>query len=122
MRRSILLLAALTIAATAGAQGGDIALVANGKTIQCDPAPTMHQGHVYVPLRAAAEAVGGDVEYDPAAKRVTICRGPMCTIVMQDEGLTVDDRLLVGIRQVGEALRARVDWDGDTRTVHITAN
>jgi hypothetical protein len=121
MRKNIMLLAALAIAATAWAQG-DITLVANGKTIQCDPAPTMHDGHVYVPLRAAAEAVGGKVEYDAEAKRVTICKGDMCTAVMQDEGITVDGRLLVGIRQVGEALNAKVDWDGDSRTVRITAN
>jgi hypothetical protein len=122
MRKMLVLLAAVTIAATAWAQGEGIDLVANGQTIVCDPAPTMHNDHVYVPLRAAAEAVGGKVEYDAAAKRVSICRGAMCTLVRQDEGITVDGRLLVGIRQVGEALNAKVDWDGSTRTVRITAN
>jgi len=113
---------ALIIAAVAAGcwAAAGITLVANGKTVASDPAPTMHNQHVYVPLRAAAEAVGGKVEYDAATKRVTICRGPMCTIVMQDDGITVDGRLLVGIRQVAEALNAEVDWDGPTRTVRIT--
>lgn len=119
MRRTILLLAVIAFAATAWAQGG-VTLIANGKTIRSDPPPTLHEGHVYVPLRAAAEAVGCEVEYNAAAKRVSICKGDMCTFVMQDEGITVDGRLLVGIRQVGEALGARVDWDGATRTVRIT--
>ncbi len=121
MRTTVLILIAFAVAAI-GWSAGDITLVANGHTIACDPPPTMHQNHVYVPLRAAAEAVGGEVEYSSEAKRVTICRGDLCTLVMQDEGITVDGRLLVGIRQVGEALQASVDWDGDTRTVRITTD
>ena len=121
MRKTVMLLAALMIAATAWAQG-DITLVANGKTISSDPPATLLEGRVYVPLRAAAEAVGGKVEYDAASKRVTICKGALCTFVMQSEGITIDGRLLIGIRQVGEALDAKVDWDGGSRTVRITAN
>ena len=121
MRRTMIVFAIVAFAATAWTQGR-VSLVANGKTVVCDPAPTLHEGHVYVPLRAAAEAVDAEVEYDAAAKRVSICKGTMCTFVMQDEGITVDGRLLVGIRQVGEALNAKVDWNGETRTVHITTN
>lgn len=121
MRKTIILLAVAAVAATAWAQGS-ITLVANGQTVRSDPPPTLHNGRVYVPLRAAAEAVGGDVEYDARARRVTVCRGDLCTMIMQNEGLTVNGRLLVGIRQVGEALDARVDWDGATRTVRITTN
>jgi len=121
MRRTIILLAVVAFAATAWAQGS-ITLVANGTTIHSDPPPMIHEGRTYVPLRAAAEAVGGKVDYDAATKRVTICKGAMCTLVMQDDGITVDGRLLVGIRQVGEALDAKVDWNGATRTVRITAN
>jgi hypothetical protein len=118
MRKTIVVLALVTFAAAAWAQGG-VSLVANGETVHSDPSPRLHEGHVYVPLRAAAEAVGGKVEYDAATKRVTICKGAMCTAVMQSEGITIDGRLLVGIRQVGEALDARVDWDGDNKTVLI---
>jgi hypothetical protein len=121
MRKMIVLLAVVAFAATAWAQGG-VSLVANGNTVHSDPPPRLVEGRVYVPLRAAAEAVGGKVEYDAATKRVTICKGAMCTAVMQDEGITIDGRLLVGIRQVGEALDAKVDWDGGSQTVLITAN
>lgn len=121
MRRTIILLAAVALAATAWAQGS-VTLVANGETIHSDPPAMIQDGRTYVPLRAAAEAVGGKVEYDAATKRVTICKGAMCTMVMQNEGITVDGRLLVGIRQVGEALDAKVDWDGATRMVRITTN
>lgn len=121
MRRITLLLAALMITVGVWAQG-NISLIANGKRISSDPPATLQAGRVYVPLRAAAEAVGGKVEYDAASKRVTVCRGSLCTVVMQNEGITVGGRLLIGIRQVGEALDAKVDWEGGTQTVRITTN
>lgn len=119
MRTLVLVTVLVTITLVCAAQGA-ITLVANGRTIASDPPPQLHAGHVYVPLRVAAEAVGGKVEYDAAGKRVQICRGDFCTFVMQSEGLTVDGRLLIGIRQVGEALNARVDWDAAQRCVRIT--
>ncbi|MGC9319719.1 MAG: copper amine oxidase N-terminal domain-containing protein [Armatimonadota bacterium] len=112
---------AVVIAVTLVCWAADgISLVANGKTIHPDTPPRLHAGRVYVPLRAAAEAVDGEVTYSPQAKRVTICRGDVCTFVRQREGLTINGRLLVAIRQLGEALNARVDWDSSTRTVQIT--
>jgi len=120
MRTIGIALAFGTLALTCWAAAPDITLVANGRTIASDPAPTLHNNQVYVPLRVAAEAVGGKVDYDAAAKRVTICRGPVCTIVMQSDGITADGRLLVGIRRVAEALNATVDWDAAARTVSIT--
>lgn len=119
MRTLILVLALMATALVSSAQD-TITLIANGRTIVSNPAPLLHEGRVYVPLRVAAEALGGEVKYDAANKRVQICRDDFCTFVMQSEGLTVNGRLLIGIRQVGEALNARVDWDAKLRCVRIT--
>lgn len=119
MRVLVVVLTVAAIALAVSAQG-TITLVANGRVIASDPPPQLHEGHTYVPLRVAAEAIGGKVEYDARTKRVTVCRGDTCTFVMQNEGLTVNGRLLIGIRQVGEALNARVGWDGGQRCVRIT--
>lgn len=118
--RTLTVLIILSVIAVVSWAADEITLVANGKTIVADPPPVLHEGHVYVPLRAAAEAIGAKVEYDPSAKRVTVCRRGMCTMVWQSEGITVNGRLLIGIRQVAEALDVRVDWDGATKTVRIT--
>ena len=107
MRRISLLFAALLITAGVWAQG-NITLIANGKRISSDPPATLQAGRVYVPLRAAAEAVGGKVEYDAATKRVTICRGPMCTVVMQNEGITIGGRLLIGVEDASREVRGVV--------------
>jgi len=118
--RKVIIALAIGALALGCCAADDITLVANGTTIIAEPPPTMHESRVYVPLRAAAEAVGAKVEYDAAGKRVTICKGAICTLVWQSEGITVNGRLLIGIRQVGEALNARVDWDAPSRTVRIT--
>jgi len=98
-----------------------VKLVANGRAVKSDPAPMLKDGHVYVPLRAAAQAVGGSVSYEPELKQVQICRGPICTFVAQSDGLTMDGRLFVGIRRLGQALQCKVDWDNATKTVIITS-
>ena len=118
MRKLLVVLTVLVALSVATAS--DITLIANGKTVVSDPAPMMSEGHVYVPLRAAAEAVGGEVKYDAASKTVTICRGDVCSFMKQSDGITVNGRLLVGIRQVAEAVGVNVDWDAATKTVRLT--
>lgn len=117
------LLVSVALMVTCGCwAAAEVTLVANGRAIASDPPPLLQEGHVYVPLRAAAEAVGGEVAYDAVAKRVTICRQTMCTVVMQSEGITLNGRLLVGIRRVAEALDAQVGWDGPSKTVRIATS
>ena len=118
MRVSFLVVAAVMVVGLAVADS--IELIANGRTVHSDPAPMMHEGHVYVPLRAAAEAVGGEVKYDPASKTVTICRGAICSFIKQSDGITINGRLLVGIRQAGEAVGVQVNWDAAARAVRLT--
>jgi len=118
MRVILTVFAALLAVGLAAAD--DIQLIANGRAVHSDPAPVMHEGHVYVPLRAAAEAVGGEVKYDPASKTVTICRGAICSFIKQSDGITINGRLLVGIRQAGEAVGVQVNWDAAARAVRLT--
>jgi len=119
MRFLWIVFATVIVATMAAAQ--DIKLVANGKTVVSNPPPMMHEGRVFVPLRAAAEAVGGEVKYDAASKTIQICRGGLCSFLRQSDGITVNGRLLLGIRQVAEAVNVKVDWDPASRTVRLTA-
>jgi len=97
-----------------------VTLVANGRVVQCDPAPMIEDGRVYVPLRAAARAVGGKVTYYPETKSVTICTATGCTFIEQSDGLTVEGSLLLGLRKLGEALLCNVDWNNRTKIAIIT--
>lgn len=118
---SALLVTSLVALAVAVIADDAVKLVANGRAVKSDPAPMLEDGHVYVPLRAAAQAVGGSATYYPELKQVQICIGAICTIVEQSDGLTVDGRLFVGIRRLAQALQCKVDWDNATKTVIITS-
>ena len=119
MRHLAVLLALMTIVSTAVA-ADVVTLVANGKVVKSDPAPMINDGHVYVPLRAAAQAVGAEVEYYPELKLVRLCTATECTMVEQGEGVTVNGSLFLGIRKLGESLDCKVDWDDKSKTVKIT--
>lgn len=119
--RCLALLLAVLLAAGGLVADDTVKLVANGRTVTSDPPPMLKEGHVYVPLRAAAEAVGGEVTYDPDLKQVKICTDMFCTFVEQSDGLTVNSRLFVGIRKLAQALQCKVHWDNAAKTVVITS-
>lgn len=106
-------------------------LIVNGRTIKSDPAPIIRDGHVYVPLRVAGEAVGAEVTYDTKLKIVKLCARPpnytlgnlnaACVIIDQGEGLTVKGRLFLGVRKLAESLGSKVKWDNQAKTVTITS-
>ena len=108
-----------------------VKLIVNGRTIKSDPASIIRDGHVYVPLRVAGEAVGAEVTYDAELKIVKLCARPpnytlgnlnaACVIIDQSEGLTVKGRLFLGVRKLAESLGAKVKWDNQAKTVTITS-
>lgn len=108
-----------------------VKLIVNGGTIKSDPAPIIRDGHVYVPLRVAGEAMGAEVTYDAELKIVKLCARPpnytlgnlggACMIIDQSEGLTVKGRLFLGVRKLAESLGSKVKWDNQAKTVTITS-
>jgi hypothetical protein len=99
---------------------------------------TAHDGETYtlIPIRGVSEALGADVTWDASNQKVDITKdGHTVTLtigsdtaVSDGEEITLDadaeirnDRTLVPLRFVMESFDADVEWDGDTRTVFITA-
>ena len=81
--------------------------------------------------------MGATVEWDGNTQTVTVTRdNTVIKITIGDNKLyvnnnvtvldvpaqIVNDRTLVPVRAVSEAFGCNVDWDGETRTVHITSN
>ena len=54
--------------------GSKTALV-DGKTVVLDSSPYLKDGITYLPLRFVASSLGSTVNYDAAAKRVSVLRG-----------------------------------------------
>ena len=109
----------------------------NGQPINFDQPPIIIDGRTLVPLRAIFEALGATVDWDGNTQTVTATRdNKVIKITIGDNKLYVNnnvtvldvpaqiinDRTLVPVRAVSEAFGCNVDWDGETRTVHITSN
>lgn len=114
----------------------DVTVKLNGQNVQSDVAPQIISDRTMIPLRAIFEALGATVAWNDTTKTVTAVKGNdviNCTIdsyVMYVNGvekqldvppMIVDNRTLVPVRFVAEALGCSVGWDGDNKIVTITS-
>ncbi len=123
----------VTVAAN---QVGDVKLSVNGQEIKPDVPPFIDSNsRTMVPLRFAAEALGSNVDWDADSKTVTVERdNTQISLVIGEKVAEVnselidldtnaiikDQRTMVPLRFISEALGAKVEWDAKTRTVVIT--
>jgi hypothetical protein len=124
----------LSITPTALASS-DVRVTLDGQQIVFDVPPQIIDDRTMVPLRAIFEALGAEVDWNPATRTVTATRGD--TVVVMQVGnatITVDnanvvldvppmivgDRTLVPARAVAESFGVDVEWNGATRTVILT--
>ena len=107
----------------------------NGTYLTFEQAPVNQDGRVLVPMRTIFEAMGAEVRWDGAAKRVTgtldgntveLTIGSK-TVRVNGEDTTLDvpasiinGSTMVPVRFISESLSAKVEWQKDTNTVVIT--
>lgn len=111
-----------------------ISVVLDGSELIFDQPPIIKDDRTLVPLRAIFEALGATVAWDGNTQTVTAQKGDIIikltigtyefyknndSISLDVPSMIVNDRTLVPVRAISEALDCDVDWDGDTRTVHI---
>jgi len=102
-----------------------------------DVAPYIKDGRTFLPLRYVANALGvndDNIIWDPVTKAVTIFKGDRIAQVtigsktMLVNGVTVnmdvapeitDERTMLPIRWMGQALGATIDWDAEARSVTV---
>lgn len=112
----------------------DISLSLNGVPVQTDVAPVIVNDRTMVPFRAIFEALNINVEWSDALRKVYATSDGVTVILtvdstkmlVNDDIITLDaapfiknDRTLVPVRAVCEALKCTVDWDGVNRIVKI---
>ena len=106
-----------------------------GSTKFNDVAPVIRNDRTMLPARFVAENLGANVEWDGAARKVSITKDGIVIILhidsdkayVNNKEVTLDspayienDRTYTPLRFIAENLGAEVDWDGDTQTVTIT--
>ncbi len=113
----------------------------NDERSKLDAAPMVENGRTLLPLRFVAQAMGGDVSWDPSEQKVTIVKdddvielwigsnlasvnGDLEWIDPDNESVKAvvvpgANRTMVPVRFVAEALGSNVFWDEDTKTITI---
>lgn len=114
-----------------------ISIVIDGKPQTYDTMPVIINDRVLVPMRGIFESLGATVEWDAATKTVTGTRNDtVVKLIIDNPNATVNgaaqtldvpptlvnDRTMVPIRFISEALGATVEWNGTTQTVNITSS
>jgi outer membrane protein assembly factor BamB len=125
-------------------QIGNPYMTVNGVSQEIDPGrgtkPIIKNARTIIPIRAIVEALGGTVEWDGTAKKVTITlknttielwigkpqakvNGVLKWIDESNHNVApeiINSRTMLPLRFVAENLGADVVWDGTTKTITIT--
>lgn len=124
------------LASTAAAKepGPVISLVVDGKGVESDVLPLRQNGRMLVPIRVIAEATGSQVEYDAEQQRVSFGqKGKHVSldvnsrlayvngerVTLEAPPIIVNQRTLVPLRFVSEALGYQVEWDATSSVAHV---
>ena len=115
--------------------GDPIKVSLNGTYLTFEQAPVNQNGRVLVPMRTIFEAMGAEVSWDGAAKKVSgtfdgntvelTIGSKTARVNGKDMPLDVPASIINGstmvpVRFISESLSARVEWQKDTNTVVIT--
>ena len=119
-----------------------IGVEVDGRTIEFDQPPEMIENRVFIPIRAVSEALGCEVRFYENTKSIGLSdKGESHDSVLlkvgSDKVITIDrcyadsvetmdavpviknNRTLVSLRAVSEALGAEVNWDEESRIVSV---
>lgn len=121
----------------------DITVVHNNETLKFDVLPIIKDGRTMIPLRATLESLGLNVSWDNKIKKVTATnvdynlnitlnddkcyvsyltgglKGTNDVITMDVPLMIINNRTLVPVRFVAEAIGCTVLWNGEERKVII---
>lgn len=108
----------------------------DGARMEFEVDPAIINGSTLVPLRAIFEELGADIEWDNTTRTVTAVKGDNTitytlgqttakrnneTLMLTTPGQVVDNRTLVPLRFVSEALDAVVGWEPKSRSITISS-
>jgi len=114
-------------AVTALAERDTISVTVDNVEVKFDQTPVIDEGRTLVPVRAVFETAGAFVDWDQNTQTATITRGGIeVNITLYDNVLykngeaialdvpakMVNDRILIPVRAIGEAMDFVISWDG----------
>ena len=112
-----------------------ISVTLNGNELSFDQPPVIKNDRTFVPIRAIAEGLGANVDWDSNNRLITINNGISDTMLYIDSAYCYingiafltdakpfieNNRTMVPVRLISQVLGCRVEWNGDTKSVIIT--
>jgi N-acetylmuramoyl-L-alanine amidase len=111
-----------------------IQLVVNDSPLKSDVSPQLMNGRTLVPLRVISEAMGMDVQWNSDSQKIDITKNQTqleltinnqnavengTSVKVDQPPILYQDRTLVPLRFIGEAMGATVNWDQTSETVRV---
>ncbi len=136
--KSFLLVAVMCTALAVGsafAEEQPISVYVDGDRLEFDVDPVVENGRTLVPMRGIFEALGAQVSWDGETSTASAQKGDTVIKITIDSNKmmkndqvieldvparAINSRTLVPVRAVSEGMDARVEWNGETRSVIIT--
>ncbi|GAX92066.1 stalk domain-containing protein [Effusibacillus lacus] len=112
----------------------EIRILIDGQNQKYDQPPVKINDRVLVPLRDIFEALGATIEWNHGTQTVTATKGSNQIVLqigswfadingslikLDEKARLINDRTMVPVRFVSEALGAKVDWDEGNQSVQI---
>ncbi|CAM3723519.1 copper amine oxidase N-terminal domain-containing protein [Marinicrinis lubricantis] len=112
----------------------EIKVMIDGELQQYEQPPVAKGGYVLVPMRDIFERLGAEIEWNNKEQSVTAKKDSTTIYLkigskeaqingaaqqLETEAQLVNQKTMVPLRFVSEALSAEVKWDGSTKTVYI---
>ncbi len=135
MKKSIaLLLAAFTLTGSVYAADENITVTIDGSVL--NDKGVIVNDHTLLPVREIYETFGYTVDYDAETKSARIYKGEMIELgytnnsTVMKNGKTeiemdvpaqiINNKFMMPVRSLENAINLNIDWDGETKTVNIT--
>lgn len=111
-------------------------VILNGKPLSFEVSPRIESNRILIPMRTIFDTIGAAVEWDQTTQTATVTRGNIKIVLpINSTSPTVNgkvckldvparvyqQRTLVPLRFIGEALGGTAGWDPATNTVHLTS-
>lgn len=112
-------------------------VMVDNEEVKFDQPPTVVDGRMLVPIRAVFEKAGAEVDWDGATMTATVTRGDTVVSITADKDIIfkngkavpldvpaaiINDRTLIPLRAVSDALDFGVTWNGAQSTALIATN
>ncbi|MDD6483053.1 MAG: copper amine oxidase N-terminal domain-containing protein [Clostridiales bacterium] len=129
--------ALLVLGAAASAQADDITVMLDNEAVEFDQQPIITDNRTLVPVRAVFEKAGALVEWDQASLVATITKGNYTIRISPDSDVMykngrsialdvpaqiINNRILIPVRAISEAMDFKVTWNGYLTTVLISTD